>query len=39
MKRGLMEPDPQAVGISLVASLWLAALVLGLITLLLALAD
>ena len=29
MHRGLLEPDPQAQGISLVASLWLAALVMG----------
>jgi hypothetical protein len=34
MQRGLMEPDPQAQGISLVGSLWLAALVAGLIVLL-----
>jgi hypothetical protein len=39
MKRGLMEPDPQAVGISIVASLWLAALVMGLIVLLTAFAE
>jgi hypothetical protein len=34
MQRGLMEPDPRAAGISLVAGLWLAALVMGLIVLL-----
>jgi hypothetical protein len=39
MKRGLMEPDPQAQGISLVAGLWLAALVMGLIVLLTTLAE
>jgi hypothetical protein len=39
MKRGLMEPDPRAQGISLVASLWLTALVMGLIVVLAALAE
>jgi hypothetical protein len=35
MKRGLMEPDPHAVGISLVASLWLVVFVLGVVNVLL----
>lgn len=39
MKRGLMEPDPAAAGISIVGSLWLAALVMGVIVLLLSLAE
>ena len=39
MKRGLMEPDPDAAAISIVASLWLAVLVMGVIVLLLAYAE
>jgi hypothetical protein len=39
MKRGLMEPDPHASAPSLVASLWLVVLVMGVINALLALAN
>jgi hypothetical protein len=39
MKRSLMEPDPQATGISIVASLWLVVLVMAVINVLLALAP
>ncbi len=39
MKRAIMEPDPRARGITLVESLWLAALVIGVVVLLLAWAD
>jgi hypothetical protein len=39
MQRGLMEPDPDAAGISLVGSLWLAALVMGVIVVALALTQ
>jgi hypothetical protein len=39
MKRGLMEPDPRADGLGLVASLWLVVLVMGVVNVLLALAN
>jgi hypothetical protein len=39
MKRGLMEPDPRASGLSLVASLWLVVVVMGVINVLLVLAN
>ena len=39
MKRGLMEPDPHATGLGLVASLWLVVIVMGVINLMLALAN
>jgi|KBSMisStandDraft_5_1062788.scaffolds.fasta_scaffold4768705_2 hypothetical protein len=39
MKRGLMEPDPHAPGISLVGSLWLVVFVMGVINVLLVLAN
>ena len=39
MKRGLMEPDPHASGIGVVASLWLVVFVMGVINVLLALAN
>jgi hypothetical protein len=39
MKRGLMEPDPEAAGISLVGSLWLVVFVMGVINVLLVLAN
>jgi len=39
MKRGLMEPDPRATGISLVGSLWLVVFVMGVINVLLVLAN
>jgi hypothetical protein len=39
MKRGLMEPDPQASGITFVASLWLVVFVMGVINMLLVVAN
>ena len=39
MKRSLMQPDPQASGISLVASLWVVVFVMGVINVLLVLAN
>jgi hypothetical protein len=39
MKRSLMEPDPRAGGPSLVTSLWLVVFVMGVINVLLALAN
>jgi hypothetical protein len=39
MKRGLMEPDPRAPAVSLVASLWLVVFVMGVINVLLLLAE
>ena len=39
MKRGLMEPDPRSGGVGLVAGLWLVVLVMGVIVVLLSLAE
>ena len=39
MKRGLMEPDPHASGLGFVASLWFVVFVMGVINVLLVLAD
>ena len=39
MKRGLMEPDPRAVGLTFVASLWLMVFVLAVVDVLLVVAE